>query len=102
MQKYQDFAEYLEITPATAIEAPRHGWRAKCLQRLIRLDMPVPKTVALSCDTVRAIAAGTLPATDRLIEAHGALIEVRIDAVRELDGSVGAAVGVPDNDEIAP
>ena len=57
----------------------RHGWRAKCLQRLIRLDLPVPQSVALSCDTVRAIAAGNLPDTAGLIGLFGnaPLVSVR-------------------------
>ncbi len=38
-----------------------HGGRAKCLQRLIRLDMPVPTTVALSFSAVRGLARGQLP-----------------------------------------
>ncbi len=61
MQKHSDFTQYTEVTPSAAIDPARHGWRAKCLQRLIRLDLPVPKTVALPCDTVRAIAAGQMP-----------------------------------------
>ncbi|WIV49887.1 PEP-utilizing enzyme [Marivivens sp. LCG002] len=38
-----------------------HGGRAKCLQRLVRLAMPVPTTVALSFDAVRDIARGKMP-----------------------------------------
>jgi pyruvate, orthophosphate dikinase len=71
VQKHTDFSEYTEITPSAGIDAARHGWRAKCLQRLIRLDLPVPKTVALPCDMVRAIAAGQMPATDRLMTLFG-------------------------------
>jgi len=51
-------AEYAEITPSAQIRTGDHGWRAKCLQRLIRLDLPVPRTVALPAATVRAIATG--------------------------------------------
>ena len=58
VQKHQDLAEHTQITPASGIETARHGWRAKCLQRLIRMELPVPKVVALPVDTVRAIAAG--------------------------------------------
>ena len=58
VQKHDPILEYAEITPATRIGAGEHGWRAKCLQRLIRLDLPVPKSVALPAATVRAIAAG--------------------------------------------
>ena len=55
MDMLPDFAE---ITPTARIQTPAHGWRAKCLQRLIRLDLPVPRTVALPAGTIRAIAAG--------------------------------------------
>mgnify|MGYP002400237335 CR=1 FL=1 len=71
MQKHQDFAEQTEITPASGIEAARHGWRAKCLQRLIRMELPVPKTVALPVEAVRAIAAGTPPDTRKLAAHFG-------------------------------
>ncbi|WP_237763522.1 putative PEP-binding protein [Falsirhodobacter sp. alg1] len=47
-----------QITPTETISASTHGWRAKCLQRLIRLDIPVPLTVALPITTVRQIAQG--------------------------------------------
>jgi pyruvate, orthophosphate dikinase len=47
-----DHAQSAQIATAS------HGWRAKCLQRLVRLDLPVPKSVALPTATVRAIAAG--------------------------------------------
>jgi len=43
------------------MSASVHGGRAKCLQRLVRLEMPVPTTVALSFDAVRATAQGTMP-----------------------------------------
>ncbi|MDZ4094140.1 MAG: putative PEP-binding protein [Paracoccaceae bacterium] len=58
MQKQDLLTDFSEITPAAAIRTTSHGWRAKCLQRLIRLDLPVPQTVALPAVTVRAIAAG--------------------------------------------
>ncbi|MFP7571334.1 putative PEP-binding protein [Marivita sp. S2033] len=43
------------------MSAPTHGGRAKCLQRLVRLDLPVPRTVALSFDTVHRFTSGYLP-----------------------------------------
>ena len=58
MQKTALLPEFTEITPSADIQTIAHGWRAKCLQRLIRLDLPVPETVALPAATVRAIAAG--------------------------------------------
>ncbi len=54
----QKIAEFAEITATADIRTPAHGWRAKCLQRLVRLELPVPETVALPAQTVRAIAAG--------------------------------------------
>ena len=43
------------ITQSAPIETPIHGGRAKCLQRLVRLDLPVPRTVALSFEIVHKI-----------------------------------------------
>ncbi len=54
----QDSSYINFVTPTAPIATPTHGGRAKCLQRLVRLDLPVPKTVALSFDAVHAIAAG--------------------------------------------
>jgi pyruvate, orthophosphate dikinase len=62
-------AEFSEITPTARIDRVAHGWRAKCLQRLVRLDLPVPQTVALPAASVRAIAAGT-PVDCAAILAH--------------------------------
>ena len=49
------------ITAKAPVSAATHGGRAKCLQRLIRLDLPVPRTVALSFNAVRSIAGGQMP-----------------------------------------
>ena len=49
------------VTQTAKMAAATHGGRAKCLQRLIRLDLPVPKTVALSFTAVSKIANGELP-----------------------------------------
>ncbi|MCV6587243.1 MAG: pyruvate, phosphate dikinase [Marinibacterium sp.] len=46
------------ITPTAPVHNATHGGRAKCLQRLVRLDLPVPPTVALSFDAVHRLAAG--------------------------------------------
>ncbi|HQU67295.1 MAG TPA: PEP-utilizing enzyme [Albidovulum sp.] len=78
MQKHTDFSAFTEISPVAAIDPTRHGWRAKCLQRLVRLDLPVPPTMALPADTVRAIAAGQMPDTERLAAFfNGALVSIR-------------------------
>ncbi|MCU0802594.1 MAG: pyruvate, phosphate dikinase [Rhodobacteraceae bacterium] len=67
MQKHDPQPEFALITPDAPVKTPTHGWRAKCLQRLVRLDMPVPQTVALPAATVRAIAQG------HRIDAHAIL-----------------------------
>ena len=55
------------ITATAPVATTTHGGRAKCLQRLVRLDLPVPKTVALSFDEVHRIAAGDMPDMNELI-----------------------------------
>ena len=54
------------ITPSAGINRTRHGWRAKCLQRLVRMDLPVPRSHAISADSVLKIAAGHPPDIDML------------------------------------
>ena len=49
------------ITAEAPIKNSTHGGRAKCLQRLVRLDLPVPRTVALSFESVHRIAKGGMP-----------------------------------------
>ncbi len=58
VQKVITLKDMCLVTKTAPMAAEVHGGRAKCLQRLIRLDMPVPTTVALSFDAVRAIAGG--------------------------------------------
>ncbi len=55
------------VTPTAPIATDTHGGRAKCLQRLSRLDLPVPPTVALSFTAVKAIAQGEMPDIDRIV-----------------------------------
>lgn len=71
MQKHKDMSYFTEITPTAPISLKQHGNRAKCLQRLIRLELPVPKTVAISFDAVQDIASGQIPDTARLIAPFG-------------------------------
>ncbi len=75
--------EFAEITPSAPILTASHGWRAKCLQRMIRIDMPVPKSVALPAATVRAIAAGQMVDTVAVLDnfGPGALVSVRCSPV---------------------
>ena len=79
MQKLDLLKDFHEVTPTAPISRPSHGWRAKCLQRLVRMDLPVPRTVALPSVTVKAIAAGQ-SVDARAILSHfgaGALVSVR-------------------------
>ena len=69
-----DFSQFVEITPSAPVSATVHGWRAKCLQRLIRMNLPVPRSRAIPASVVRAIAAGrSLPEAElgRLIAEGG-------------------------------
>src|SRR5690606_10776992 len=79
VQKFEPILEFTEIIPTARIVTEDHGWRSKCLQRLIRLDLPVPKTVALPAQTVRAIAAGHTVDTAGILSVFGdgPLISVR-------------------------
>ncbi|MBN2631843.1 MAG: pyruvate, phosphate dikinase [Rhodobacteraceae bacterium] len=79
MQHIPPLTAFTEVTPTARIDPGAHGWRAKCLQRLIRLDLPVPQTVALPCDTVRAIAAGQIVDCAALLAHFGPapLVSVR-------------------------
>jgi pyruvate,orthophosphate dikinase len=79
VQKIAPIEDFTEVTPTAKVDRHAHGWRAKCLQRLIRLDLPVPRTVAIPAATVRAIAAGH-PVDCKAILEHfgpGALVSVR-------------------------
>ncbi|MBM1221043.1 pyruvate, phosphate dikinase [Ponticoccus sp. SC2-23] len=71
VQQHARFQQVTLITPTAAMSASVHGGRAKCLQRLIRLDMPVPRTVALSFDAVHSIARGAGPAVSEILSHFG-------------------------------
>ena len=79
MQKHDPILQFSEITPTARIAPDDHGWRAKCLQRLVRLDLPVPKSVALPSATVRALATGHTLDTAGILDhfGDGPLISVR-------------------------
>ncbi len=75
----QKKAPFTVITKPAALSGATHGQRAKCIQRLIRLDMPVPQTVSLDFDTVHAIANGTRFDLTELLASFGPdpLVSVR-------------------------
>lgn len=78
-----DHLNFELITPTAAIHRKLHGARAKCLQRLVRLDMPVPDTVAISAATVRSIAGGQQADMQALLEHFGSwpVVSVRSSPV---------------------
>ena len=90
------------ITPSAPIATITHGGRAKCLQRLVRLDLPVPTTVALSFDAVRRIAQGEIPDIDGLIEPFGdaPLMCVRPSSEDPDWGGPGAVLNIGINDAV--
>nr|WP_318272653.1 putative PEP-binding protein [Paracoccus saliphilus] len=98
----QDISEAAEITPAGRIDRARHGWRAKCLQRLVRMSLPVPRSFAISADTVRMIAQGrpVRPEALREVFAGSGLVSVRPSAVKPEWGGPGTVLNVGINDAL--
>ena len=88
------------ITPTAPIKTATHGGRAKCLQRLVRLDLPVPRTVALSFSAVLKLAKGELPDLDAILDVFdpGCLVVVRPSSEDPDWGGPGAVVNVGMND----
>ncbi len=92
--------DYTEITNSAPIARQTHGWRAKCLQRLVRLDLPVPTTVALSFEAVRALAAGQALDLNGLLARfrEGQLLSVRPSAEQPEWGGPSAILNIGLND----
>ena len=88
------------VTPKAPIANNTHGGRAKCLQRLVRLDLPVPRTVALSFDAVQRIAQGELPDIAAIVSQFedGALLCVRPSSEDPDWGGPGAVLNIGMND----
>ncbi|PID36743.1 MAG: pyruvate, phosphate dikinase [Rhodobacterales bacterium] len=95
-----EMTDFTLITPTADISAERHGGRAKCLQRLIRLDMPVPRTLALDFDAVHRIFAGDLPDLDALLAEFGdtPLVSVRPSSQDPDWGGPGAMLNIGMNE----
>ncbi len=96
MQKQTNIPGFTEITQTAPIANDTHGGRAKCLQRLVRLDMPVPKTLALSFDAVHAVAAGDPANTDAMMEffGDGGLVSVRPSSLDPDWGGPGSILNI--------
>lgn len=93
--------DYHEITPSAPISTKEHGGRAKCLQRLVRLEMPVPQTVAIPFSTVHRIAGGYRLDTAKLLSVFGdaPLISVRPSSEDPDWGGPGAILNIGMNDK---
>ena len=100
VQQQTRYSPLTLITPTAQMSAKIHGGRAKCLQRLIRLDMPVPITVALSFDAVYDAAAGRLPDMQALLAPFGdaPLLSVRPSSQDPDWGGPSAILNVGMND----
>ena len=84
------------VTATAPIQNETHGGRAKCLQRLVRLDLPVPKTVAISFDAVQRIAKGDMPDVAAVVAEmpEGALMCVRPSSQDPDWGGPGAVLNI--------
>jgi len=88
------------ITPTAPVSVNTHGGRTKCLQRLVRLDLPVPRTVGLSFDAVHNIARGDMPDMAMLLSpfADGELLCVRPSSEDPDWGGPSAILNIGMND----
>ncbi len=101
MQQDTENTDIIPITPVARMHASTHGGRAKCLQRLIRLDMPVPITVSLCFDTVKSIAEGVQPDLNTLLAPFAArdLLSVRPSSQHADWGGPAAVLNIGMNAE---
>ncbi|SFR10575.1 putative PEP-binding protein [Poseidonocella sedimentorum] len=97
----QQTRDHTLITATATLSSESHGGRAKCLQRLIRLDLPVPTTVALSFDAVHRIAQGAISDLGSLLAPFGAapLLCVRPSSQDPDWGGPGAILNIGMSDE---
>ena len=100
MQNDPIYAPVVLVTKITPMTAATYGGRAKCAQRLIRLDMPVPTTVALSFAAVHQIATGNVIDLDLVLPHFEAapLLSVRPSSGSPDWGGPGAILNIGMND----
>lgn len=101
VQKPDHLLDFTVVTPEAKVSSAAHGWRAKCLQRLIRMELAVPFTVALPATTVRAIAVGTQVDARAILANFGPnpLISVRPSPANPDWGGPGTILNVGMNAE---
>ncbi|MDO5657454.1 MAG: PEP-utilizing enzyme [Paracoccus sp. (in: a-proteobacteria)] len=95
-----DLFEILDITPSAGVHTSLHGWRAKCLQRLVRMDLPVPRSHAIPAAMVRAMADGAAPDPNvlrKMFDGAYGLVGVRPSAVNPEWGGPGTVLNVGAN-----
>jgi pyruvate,orthophosphate dikinase len=100
VQNDQTFAPVVLVNNTTPMTAAAYGGRAKCAQRLIRLDMPVPTTVALSFAAVHELAQGHALDLGLVLPHFGAapLLSVRPSSGSPDWGGPGAILNIGMND----
>jgi pyruvate,orthophosphate dikinase len=96
VQQFPRDPKILLITDEADMSAARHGGRAKCLQRLVRMGLPVPTTVALSFSCVHGIANGRMPDMDEIMRHFGEspLLSVRPSSQDPDWGGPGAILNI--------
>ncbi|WBU55472.1 putative PEP-binding protein [Paracoccus sediminicola] len=102
MTRSVDPNDIVEITATSGVATDVHGWRAKCLQRLVRMDLPVPRSFAIAAKAVHAMAQGVMPDAKQLapLFADGdGLVIVRPSAVNPEWGGPGTVLNVGINDD---
>ena len=95
------YAPVVLISNTSPMTSSSYGGRAKCAQRLIRLNMPVPTTVALSFVAVHEIATGN-SVDPSLILPHfdkKPLLSVRPSSMSSDWGGPGAMLNIGMNDK---
>jgi len=100
VQKIVTLKPFVNITATAPVAVSTHGGRAKCLQRLMRIGLPVPTTVAISFETVHALAAGRLPSVADILNVFGTdpLVSVRPSSEDPDWGGPGAILNIGMND----
>jgi pyruvate,orthophosphate dikinase len=96
VQKLVEISDFIVVDPAANLATHTHGGRAKCLQRLIRLELPVPQTVALPFTTVAHIASGAEIDTKAILAPFGSapLVSVRPSSEDPDWGGPGAILNI--------
>ncbi len=100
MQKVVTLKPFVRISGSAPLSVSTHGGRAKCLQRLIRMNLPVPTTVAISFETVRGVTAGHMPDVHAILNEFGSdpVVSVRPSSEDPDWGGPGAILNIGMND----